>query len=173
MHVMLMLRLQQTIPPSMRVVQLSRPHSLRPLYLRTLYARFIPKRQALEARSIKRHTRRNSLGIRHESLKIEVRVVVSGLMVIDIVRNARFAAENGCFFFGFDFFGAGKDASCWDADVEEGTVVGAAVEIGGLCRQAFGGEVVFEEELCFCATWRTGEVEGAAVAVVEGCDVVG
>lgn len=154
-------------------MQLSRPQALRSLDLCTLRGCSIPSRQAVEARSIERHTRRNSLGVRHERLKIEICVVVPSLVIVHVVRNTRFAAEDGCFFFSFDFFGAGEYTSCWDANVEEGAVVGAAVEVGRLGWEAFGGEVVFEEVLGFCATWRSGEVEGAAVAVVEGCDVVG
>ena len=106
----------------------------------------------------------------------DVQVVdgVLGAVVVGVHLDAGGSSEDGDLLGGLDVVGAGVETAAWDADVKEGTVVGAAVELGCLpWGTILVGVEVLEQLLGLGATGCAGDVESRSIAVVDSVHEVG
>ena len=129
--------------------------------------------QGLERASILGDAVGDGLGVEEEGIPGDVVDVVAGLVVVDVVRDAGSATNGGSLLLGLDALGTGEDTARGDAVLDEGGVVRAAAELGGN-----GGDLGLLEELLkvlldHVGALGAGEVEGAAITVVDAVDVVG
>ena len=74
---------------------------------------------------------------------------------------------------GLELLGTGEKTTAGNASVEEGTVVGAAIELGGRRLDANGFEVVLEEALDLCRAVGAGDVESGPITIVDQVAKVG
>lgn len=91
---------------------------------------------------------------------------VARLVVVDVVGDTRFAAEPLSLLLGLELLGAGEEPTCRYTILDEGGVVGAAVELGGDMLGADALEVVFEVGLENVGAGRPGQVEGVPVSII-------
>lgn len=115
----------------------------------------------------------DGLGVEQVGVVVEVGDVVAGLVVVDVVGDTRLAAEEDGLLGRLDLLGAGEETARGDAVLDEGGVVGAAGELGRDGGLAGGAEEVLELLLDGLGAGGAGEVEGAAITVVDAVDVVG
>jgi hypothetical protein len=108
-----------------------------------------------------------------KGLEVEVVDRVTCPVVVLVKGGARGAPVQGSLCLGLDLLGAREQAARRDADVQEGPVVGAAVELGGLRGQALALKVLLEEGLCLGGSRGAAQVKGGPIAVVDGELVVG
>lgn len=106
-------------------------------------------------------------------LLVEVVDGVAGLVVVLVEDLAGNTAPDLLLLLGLDFVSTGGGSAGRNVGVKERTVVGTAVEFGGVGRDAGADEVLLEELLDVIAAVRAGEAVGASVAVVDLVDVVG
>jgi hypothetical protein len=93
-------------------------------------------------------------------------------MVTLIKSGSSGSAEHESFFHRLVLFCASEQSSTRNTNVEEWGIVGPAVESSGCGVLADTREVILEESLDFCATSGTTYVKCAAIAIVDGIDVV-
>ena len=115
----------------------------------------------------------DALGVEQVSLVVEVVDVVARQVVVLVVRLAGLAAEQLCLLLRLDNLGAGKETAGGDAVLDEGGVVGAAAELGGYERGVVARVELLKLLLNLGRAGGAGQVECAAVAVVDAVDVVG
>lgn len=89
-------------------------------------------------------------------------------MIINIIRHTSLATEHSRFLLSLDTLSASEQAASRNTDIQEPAIIRASVEFSGSGVEALTCVPVFEEALCFRAARWTGEVEGRAVAVVDG-----
>lgn len=133
----------------------------------------INRLQRLKAHSILGHRVGNRLAIKQERIIVQVLDIITNLMVVDIVGNTSFTAEELGFLLRLELLGAGEETTGGDAVFDEGGVVGAAAEFGGYVGGAFGLVELLEVGFEDVGAGGAGEVEGVAVAIVDAVDVVG
>jgi len=115
----------------------------------------------------------NTASVQQPGIQVEVVDSVTGLVVVLVEDLAGNTAPDLLLLLGLDFVGTGGGSSGGDVGVEEWTVIGAAVELGGVGWNAGSGEVLLEELLDLIAAIGSGEAVGAAVTVVDLVNVVG
>ena len=98
---------------------------------------------------------------------------VADLVVVNIISNARLAAEPLNLLLGLELLGAREEAARGDAVLDEAGVVGAAAELGGDELGVDAAEVVLEVGLDDVGAGRAGDVESVAVTVIDAKLVVG
>lgn len=142
--------------------------------LRTpLPQRRIRPRYALPAKRILRHGIRNTLRIQKIRIQRQVINIIALLVIARIKRLASLTTKQLCFLRGLEDLGASEQATGGDAVFEECGVVGTQGEEGGDVGEAAGLVEELEVALDGVGARGAGEVEGAAVAVVDAEDVVG
>ncbi|GJD00535.1 hypothetical protein ColKHC_09360 [Colletotrichum higginsianum] len=129
-------------------------------------------RDGLPAHRVQRDAVGDGLCVDEVGVVVEVVDVVADEVVVDVVGDAGLAAEERGLGLGLDALGAREEAAGRDAVLDEGGVVGAAVELGGHVAAALGLEELLKVLLDDVGARGAREVEGAAVAVVDGQDGV-
>ena len=128
--------------------------------------------QGLPAHGVLGHGVRDALGVEQVRVVRQVVDVVADLVVVDVVRHARLAAEEQRLLLCLELLGTGEDAARGDSVLDEGGVVGAAGPNFGYVGGAVGLVEELKLLLDFGGTGGPGEVEGAAIAIVDTVDVV-
>jgi hypothetical protein len=108
-----------------------------------------------------------------QRLGAEVVDCVAGLVVARVIGQTRSAAVDGRLLGRLENLGAAEQAAGGDPDRDEGAVVRAAVERGGVGRLALAGEMLVEQRLDLRGAGRSRRRGVGAVAVVDEPDVVG
>lgn len=98
---------------------------------------------------------------------------VANLVVVDVVRDARLTTEQLNLLLGLEDLGASEEAAGGNAVLNEGSIVGAAAELGGDVAPALGLVKLLKVGLNDVGAGGAGDVEGGAVAVVDAELVVG
>ena len=145
-----------------------------PLVSKVMHARGIPRRDGLQALGVSGHGVCRRLGVEQVRVAVDVIHGVAFGVVVLVVGNAGLAAELLRLFLRLDALGAGEQAAGGDVVLDEGLVVGAAVEGGG--HELLVGDlavVVLEEVLDLGGSRGAGHVEGGSIAVVDHESVVG
>ena len=112
------------------------------------------------------------LCLEYTYLEVQVRKVITGLVIVHIIRHARLATEQGRFLLRLNTLGTSEQPTSSDSDVKESAIVAAPVKIRGREIQAASLEPVLEEVLSFRTAGWAGDVEAGAVAVVDSVVVV-
>ena len=115
----------------------------------------------------------DGLGVEQVRLVVQVVDVVADQVVVDVVGDAGLAAEHDGLLGRLDLLGAREDTARGDAVLDEGGVVGAAAELGGDGVGVVGAVEVLKLLLDSTGARGTGQVESAAITVVDSVDVVG
>ena len=149
------------------------PLNLHRVALRPPPLRNVHLGQRVKAQSVLGDRVGDALGVEQERVGGEVVDGVAGLVVVDVVRDARLAAEPRGLLLRLEGLGAGEEAARGDAVVDEGAVVGAAAELRGNVLGPLRLVVVLKVGLEDVGASGAADVEGAAVAVVDAETVVG
>jgi len=108
-----------------------------------------------------------------ERLCVEVIDGVARLVVALVVRHASRASVDGGFLRSLDLLRTAEESTRWNANLNERTVIGPAIECRWFRGQTFALEVV-KEDLLDCVGSRWARVRSVgAVAVVHEPDIVG
>src|SRR5215471_5182415 len=92
---------------------------------------WFPRRQRGRANSISADGIRCRPSVQDERIMREVRNVVTGTMIVAVIRNTSLATEHGGLFFSFEAFCPCKNATCRDAVADEIGIVRPVVECTG------------------------------------------
>lgn len=114
----------------------------------------------------------NALGVEQVNVMVEVVDVVAGLVVASVEWLAGLAAEESCLLGGLESLGTSEETTRGNAVLEESGVVRAKSEKGRDVGFALGLVEGLKVLLDSVGASRTGEVEGAAITVVDTEDVV-
>lgn len=138
-------------------------------------SRGVPQRETVKPSAIESNSVRNSLGVDLKGLRVDVRRIVTSLVVVDIVRDASLTAEQSRLLLGLEHLGSGEQATSGDARSQKWTVVAAPGERSRDAVVSLRVEPGRERSLCLRrASWARLKVgELAAVAIVNAEDVVG
>lgn len=129
--------------------------------------------QTLKAPRVLGHRIGDALTVEQIRLLVQIRDIVALLVVVDVVGDAGFPAKQLGLVGRLEDLGAREEPTGGDAVLDEGGVVGAAAERGGDKGLAVGAVVGFKLLFDGGGAGGAGEVEGAAVAVVDAVDVIG
>jgi hypothetical protein len=130
-------------------------------------------REALPGGGVLGNRSSNTAGVQQPGALVEVVNSVAGLVVVLVENLAGNTAPNLLLRLGLDLVGASGGSAGRNVRIEERTVVGAAVELGGVGRNAGADKVLLVELLNLVAASGSGEAVGASVTVVDLVDVVG
>ena len=108
-----------------------------------------------------------------ERLRVEVADRVARLVVAGVVRRTSGASVHGRLLGSLDALSAAEESARWNADRDEGPVIGPTIEWSRLGREALVSEVLREDLLDGGGSrWPGGRAVGA-VTVVDEPDIVG
>jgi hypothetical protein len=129
--------------------------------------------EALPGSGVLGNSSGNTASVKQPGALVEVVNSVASLVVVLVKDLASNAAPDLLLSLGLDLVGASGGSTGRDVGVKERTVVGAAVELGGVGGHAGADKVLLVELLDEVAASGTGEAVGASVAIVDLVDVVG
>jgi len=129
-------------------------------------------REALPGSGVLGDSSGNTASVKQPSALVEIVNRVAGLVVVLIEDLASNTAPDLLLLLGLDLIGASSSTTSRDVGVKEWAVVRAAVELGGVGRNAGADEVLLVELLDLVAAVGTGEAVRASVTVVDLVDVV-
>lgn len=130
--------------------------------------------QGVETEPVRGDGMRDGLGAHPEHGQVEVGHVVTGAVVVDVVRNACLPAEESLLGIRLDHLSAREEPARGDPRVQKGPVVGSAVEVRRherLLGLVF--EVIFKQAFGLGGAGGARDVEGRSVPVVDTVDVIG
>jgi hypothetical protein len=130
-------------------------------------------REALPGSGVLGNSSGNTASVQQPGALVEVVDIVTGLVVVLVKDLAGDTAPDLLLGLGLDLIGTSGGSASRDVCIKERTVVGTAVELGGVRGNAGADKVLLVELLDQVATGGSGEAVGASVTVVDLVDVVG
>lgn len=125
-------------------------------------------RKGFPAHGVFSDTVSDGLGVDKVSIVVQVGNVVADQVIIDVVGNTNLATKQRGLSLRLKALCSSKQSTRRDAVLDEAGVVGAAVKLSGYMAQTLGLKELLEVLLNDIGAGGASEVEGTAVAIVDG-----